>query len=68
MWDKARIHHSQAVQTRVAVWQESGLFVSYLPPYSPPPQNRGDLCVNIVEVLWRKLKYPWLRPEDYWDE
>jgi transposase len=29
----------------------------YLPPYSPH--------LNLAEVLWRKLKYEWLRPEDY---
>ena len=31
----------------------------YLPAYSPP--------LNIAEALWRKLKYEWLRPEDYAD-
>ena len=41
------------------MWQERGLFVVFLPVYSPP--------LNIAEVLWRKLKYEWLRPEDYTD-
>jgi transposase len=36
------------------------LFVRFLPPYSPH--------LNLAEVLWRKLKYEWLRPQDYADE
>jgi transposase len=38
-------------------WQARGLFVFYLPAYSPH--------LNIVETLWRKLKYEWLLPEHY---
>ncbi len=55
--DNARVHKSQAVQSRRAVWEERGLFLFYLPPYSPH--------LNIAEVLWRKLKYEWLQPADY---
>ncbi len=54
--DNARVH-TKAVKERSAVWQERGLFVFFLPPYSPH--------LNIAEVLWRKLKYEWLCPEDY---
>lgn len=57
--DNARVHKSQAVQSRRAVWEERGLFLFYLPPYSPH--------LNIAEVLWRKLKYEWLQPRDYAD-
>lgn len=57
--DNARVHKSQAVQERRAVWEERGLFLFYLPPYSPH--------LNIVEVLWRQLKYEWLQPGDYTD-
>ena len=57
--DNARVH-TKAVKERQAVWQERGLFVWLLPTYSPH--------LNIAEVLWRKLKYEWLRPEDYADE
>jgi transposase len=39
------------------VWQARGLFVFYLPRYAPH--------LNIVETLWRKLKYEWLQPSDY---
>ena len=58
--DNAPIHHGKAVRRRRDAWQERGLFVFYLPSYSPH--------LNIAEVLWRKLKYEWLRPEDYADK
>jgi transposase len=55
--DNARIHTSKRVQQRRAYWEARGLFIFYLPPYSPH--------LNIAEALWRKLKYEWLRAEDY---
>ena len=55
--DNASAHVAKRVQERRAFWQDRGLFLFYLPPYSPH--------LNIVEVLWRKLKYQWLRPQDY---
>lgn len=57
--DNASVH-KKAVKERASVWQERGLFVFFLPPYCPH--------LNIAEVLWRKLKYEWLRPEDYADK
>ena len=58
--DNARIHTARVLQERFAVWQERGLFVFFLPAYSPH--------LNLAEVLWRKLKYEWLRAEDYADK
>jgi len=55
--DNARIHTSQIIKERVKVWQQRGLYLFYLPRYSPH--------LNIVETLWRKLKYEWLTPIDY---
>ena len=55
--DHARVHTSQQVQERRPFWQQRGLFIFYLPPYSPH--------LNIAERLWRKLKYEWLQPSDY---
>lgn len=55
--DNARVHTSKAFQERRDVWEKRGLFIFYLPPYSPH--------LNLIETLWRKLKYQWLRPEDY---
>ena len=57
--DNARVHKSKVVQEQRAFWQERGLFLFYLPPYSPH--------LNIAEVLWRKLKHEWLQPADYVD-
>ena len=55
--DNARIHHSKQIRHRIGIWQRRGLFIFYLPTYSPH--------LNIAETLWRKLKYEWLTPEDY---
>ena len=55
--DNARVHTSGQVQERRPFWQQRGLFIFYLPPYSPH--------LNIAERLWRKLKYEWLQPSDY---
>ena len=55
--DNARIHTSQIIKERKKDWQARGLYLFYLPRYSPH--------LNIVEMLWRKLKYEWLTPADY---
>lgn len=55
--DNASTHTAKQVQERREVWQERGLFLFYLPPYSPH--------LNIAEVLWRKLKGEWLQARDY---
>ena len=52
--------HTKASKERCEIWQERGLFVWFLPTYSPH--------LNIVEILWRKLKYEWQQPEDYANE
>jgi transposase len=55
--DNAPVHRARVIKERIGVWQQRGLFVFYLPRYSPH--------LNIVETLWRKLKYEWLMPSDY---
>ena len=55
--DCARIHTSKLIQERLAFWQSRGLFVFFLPPYSPH--------LNIAETVWRHLKGGWLQPQDY---
>jgi transposase len=55
--DNAAVHRARIIKERLAVWQQRGLFLFYLPRYSPH--------LNIVEVLWRKLKYEWLTAKDY---
>lgn len=57
--DNAPPHVAKQVQACREAWQQRGLFLFYLPPYSPH--------LNIAEVLWRKLKYQWLQAQDYFD-
>lgn len=58
--DNAQVHCSQIIKDRIKIWQQRGLYLFYLPRYSPH--------LNIVEILWRKLKYEWLSPSDYQDK
>ena len=55
--DNARIHTAKKIKAQLSVWQERGLYLFYLPPYSPH--------LNIIERLWRELKGHWLRASDY---
>jgi transposase len=55
--DNARIHRSKKMQANLSEWEEKGFYIFNLPPYSPH--------LNIIEILWRKMKYEWLKPEDY---
>lgn len=55
--DNASWHTAQAIQDKRAEWEEKGLFLFYLPTYSPH--------LNPIEILWRKMKYEWFTPEDY---
>lgn len=50
--DNASIHHSKAVKQRMKDWMQQGVFLHFLPPYSPE--------LNSIEILWRKIKYEWL--------
>ena len=55
--DCARLHTGKRVAERIEYWQNRGLFIFFLPPYSPH--------LNLAETLWRKLKKEWIKPEDY---
>ena len=55
--DNASIHRSKLIKGLRPVWENRGLFLFYLPPYSPH--------LNIAETLWRVLKGKWIRPQDY---
>ena len=57
--DNARIHTGKRMLERIKYWQQRGLFIFYLPTYSPH--------LNIADTVWRKLKYEWLAPSDYED-
>lgn len=55
--DNARVHTARKVKERLSGWQQKGLFLFYLPAYSPQ--------LNLAERLWKELKARWLRPQDY---
>lgn len=57
--DNARIHHSKLFQSNIEKWQDQGLYIFYLPAYSPH--------LNRIETLWRHTKYRWIKPQDYKD-
>lgn len=55
--DNAKIHRSRLMQAKMVEWEEKEFYIFYLPPYSPH--------LNLIEILWRKMKYEWLKAEDY---
>jgi len=55
--DNARIHRSRLMQAKLAEWEAKNLYIFFLPTYSPH--------LNLIETLWRKMKYEWLKAEDY---
>ena len=57
--DNAPIHKSEEFQEAIKRWEEQDIFIFFLPTYSPH--------LNIIETLWRKIKYEWLKPQDYAD-
>jgi transposase len=50
--DNAPMHTSDAFEDAVEGWEAKGLFVYRLPAYSPE--------LNLIEILWRFMKYFWL--------
>ncbi|MGL5938699.1 MAG: IS630 family transposase [Phocaeicola sp.] len=50
--DNAPIHRSKKFMAKIKKWKEQGLWVYYLPPYSPE--------LNRIEILWQFIKYRWL--------
>lgn len=55
--DNAKPHVAKKVKNCLEDWNNRGLFIFYLPPYSPN--------LNIIERLWKEFKEGWLKPEDY---
>lgn len=50
--DNAPIHTSKKVSQQVPIWERKGLSLYFIPSYSPQ--------FNLIEILWRKIKYEWL--------
>ena len=55
--DNAPIHTSDEFNSHIEEWKEKWLIIYRLPAYSPE--------LNIIEMLWRKVKYDWLPFEAY---
>lgn len=50
--DNAPVHKSKAFLANLPKWAKRGLCLKFLPSYSPE--------LNLIEILWRKIKYEWL--------
>ncbi len=57
--DNATVHRSRLVQAKRREWKRKGLRLLFLPPYCPH--------LNLIETLWRLVKYRWLGCEAYAD-
>ena len=50
--DNATVHRSKLVSAKRKEWKQKGLRLLFLPPYCPQ--------LNLIEILWRQMKYRWL--------
>ncbi len=55
--DNAPTHKSKAFMEKVELWSKNDCYIFFLPPYSPE--------LNIIEILWRFIKYEWLEVSAY---
>lgn len=55
--DNASLHTANLVKQKASIWRERGLFLQYITAYS--------LELNLIEILWKQMKYFWLKPKDY---
>lgn len=55
--DNAPIHTSDDFEDELERWRKEDLYVKFLPPYCPE--------LNLIELLWRKIKYEWLPLDAY---
>lgn len=55
--DNASFHRAKRFKEKCREWLLKGLVVMYLPAYSPE--------LNIIEILWKKIKYEWLSCHDF---
>lgn len=56
--DNAPTHRCHLLYDQISQWEKRGLYIFYLPKYSPH--------LNKIEILWRKMKYSWLSPGNYY--
>jgi hypothetical protein len=50
--DNAPIHRSKKFMAKIAEWKLQDLLIYFLPAYCPE--------LNIIEILWKHIKYYWL--------
>ena len=55
--DNAPWHKSKEFFSKIMGWRKKNLFIFFLPVYSPQ--------LNLIEILWRKIKYEWLEARHY---
>lgn len=55
--DNSPIHKSKKFMAKIEQWKEKDVLIYFLPPYSPE--------LNLIEILWRKIKYQWLDFDAY---
>lgn len=55
--DNASTHTSSLFLENIIKWEEKGLYIRNISPYSPE--------LNLIEILWRKIKYEWMPFEAY---
>jgi transposase len=56
--DNAPIHRAKIMMEKRKEWESMGLSLFFLPKYCPH--------LNRIETLWRKIKYEWIKPKDYY--
>jgi len=52
LFDNSPLHRSPEFIRHISQWVKRGLILKYLSPYSPE--------LNLIEMLWRFIKYHWL--------
>lgn len=57
LMDNAPWHRSKKVKAMEQQWNDKQMYLFFLPTYSPH--------LNMIEILWKKIKYEWLKAEDY---
>lgn len=55
--DNAPAHRGDEIEEELEALAEEGVFVMFLPSYSPE--------LNLIELLWEKIKYEWLPLDSY---
>lgn len=55
--DNAPAHRGEELEDEFEELEKMGVFVWFLPSYSPE--------LNLIELLWRKIKYEWLALDIY---